>query len=340
VPRIKLLAVKPQPAVSSLTSPLEQSDPQSQAAPPPIPETPRPEISTPQAKPLQTSVEEVAPATAVTPVWPDPPIAAPAPQDPAVPTDAEMKSAQIQADSQATSETVDSARLSDNHSIANAGIVASLISVPITIFPVAVVGLVVVGFLLKFLLGLWVAHRQRIIIDRDDLNWADNPPEHECRDDQSVQQQLEATDCLESPLVPTRIDSGSLVSRRIGGPQPARTPAREKSRDGRSGAQQPHETASLNPVESNLIKTVQPHWHEDQQQYGSVKEADELIDRLHTSQMPRDSDYSRDELADGGCEVHRKHGGAQKSQQIREREEVLETLRRDLGRLLGSANIT
>jgi hypothetical protein len=305
----------------------------------------------PQAKPLQTSVEEVATASAVTPVWPAPPIAAPAPQEPtAVPTDAETKSAQIQADSQPTSETIDSASLSDNRSIGNAGI-ASRTSVPIPIFPVAVVGFVVVGFLLKFVMGLWVAHRQRIVVDRDDPNWADNLPQREFRDDQSVQQQLEATECLESPLVPTRIDSGSLVSRRIGGPQPDRARARDpaisrldwvksKSQVGRSGAQQPHETDSLNPVDSNPIKTVQPNWHEDQQQYGSVEEADELIDRLHTSQMPRGSDYSRDELADGGRGVHRKHDGAQKNQQIREREEVLETLRRDLDRLLRSANIT
>jgi hypothetical protein len=351
LPRIKMLTVKPQRAVSSVTTsqPLEQSAAQPQASSTSsIPETPGPDTSAPQAKP--SSGEEVATATAATPVWPDPPITALTPQEPiAAPTDAETKSAQTKADAEATSDSAGSAS-QDDPSMTNAGIVASLTSTPIAIFPVAALGLVVVGFFLRVVMKISLRHRQRIAVDRHHWNWTDERPEHELRDDQFVHQQLEVTDYLQSPLVPTQTDSRPLRPRRIDGQWPDSAGAREpatSTRDwiknrrqyGWSGDQQPHDEVSVDPGESNPIKKLaQPNRRDDQP--GSVNEADEIIDDLHSSQMAATSDYcslpANDGWSRGG---HRKDDAAQMSEQIREREEVLETLRRDLDRLLRSPKV-
>ena len=354
LPRIKMLTVKPQGAVSSVTTsqPLEQSTAQPRARlTSSIAETPGPETSAPQAKP--SSGEEIATASAATPVWPDPPSAALAPQEPtAVPT--ETKSAQTKADAEATSESAGSAS-QDDPSMTNAGIMASLTSDPIAIFPVAALGLVVVGFFVRVVMKISLAPRQRIAVDRHHSNWTDERPEHELRDDQFVQQQLEITDYLQSPLVPTQTNSRPLRSRRIDGQcldsARARDPAistrnwiKNRSQYGWSSDQQPHDAVSVDPGETNPVqKQAQPNWHEDQQQYGSVKEGDELMDDLPSSQMAATSDDCPDGLLpanDGWSHSgHRKDDAAQMSEQIREREEVLETLRRDLDRLLRSPKV-
>ena len=111
-----------------------------------------------------------------------------------------------------------------------------------------------------------------------------------------------------------------------------------------SGDPQPHDAVSVDPGESNPIKKqAQPSWHEDQQQYGSVKEADELIDDLPSSQLAATSDDCPDgplPANDGWSHSgHRKDDAAQMSEQISEREELLETLRRDLDRLLRSPKV-
>jgi hypothetical protein len=351
LPHIKMLTVKPQRAVSSVTTiqPLEQGAQQPQASSTSsIPETPGPETSAPQAKPSQTSGEEVATAIAATPAWPDPPIAALAPPEPtAVPTDAETKSAQTKANAEATSESAGSIS-QDNRSMTNAGIVASPTSALIANFPVAALGLVVVGFFLRFVMKIPLAHRQRIVVDRHHSNWTDEPPEHELGDDQFVQQQLEVTDYLQSS---TQADSRPLRSRRIyGEPDSARArdPAmstrdgiKDRSQYGWSSDQQPHDAVSVDPGEFN--KQAQPNWHEDQQQYDSVEEGDDLIDDLHSLQMAATSDYCPDgplPANDGWSHSgHRKDTAGQVSEQIREREEVLETLRRDLDRLLRSPKV-
>ena len=358
LPRIKMLAVKPQRAVSGVitSQPLEQSAQQPQASSTSsIPETPGPATSAPLSNPSQTRGEEVATATAATPVWPDPRSAALAPQEPtAVPADTATKSAQTKADAEATSESAGSAS-QDNSSMTNAGIVASLTSAPVTIFPVAALGLVVVGFFLRFVMKISLAPRQRIAVDRHHSNWTDERSENELRDDQFVQQQLEITDYLQSPLVPTQTNSRPLRSRRIDGQWPDSTRARDpaisprdwiknRSQHGWNSDQQPHDAVSVDPGESNPIqKQAQPNWHEDQQQYGWVKEGDELMDDLPSSQMAATSDDCPDGLLpanDGWSHSgHRKDDAAQMSEQIREREEVLETLRRDLDRLLRSPKV-
>ena len=351
LPRIKMLAVKPQRAVSSVTTsqPLEQSTAQPQASSTSsIPEIPGPETSAPQAKPSQTSGGEVATATAATPMWPDPPSAALASQEPtAVPTDVETKSAQTKADAEATSESAGSTS-QDDPSMTNAGIMASLTSDPVAIFPVVALGLVVVGFFVRVVMKISLAPRQRIAVDRHHSNWTDERPEPELRDDQFVQQQLEVTDYLQSPLIPTQTDPRPLRWRRIDGQWPdsarAREPAtstrdwiKNKSQNGWSGDQQPHDAVSVDPGESNPIKKqAQPNWHEDQQQY-------EVIDDLPSSQMAATSDDCSDgplPANDGWSHSgHRKDDAAQMSEQIREREAVLETLRRDLDRLLRSPKV-
>jgi hypothetical protein len=213
--------------------------------------------------------------------------------------------------------------------------------------------LVVVGFFFRFVMKISLVHRQRIAVERDDSNWTDERPEHELRDDQLVQPPLEVTDYLQIPLLPTQADSRPLRSRRIDGQRPdsARDSAistrdwiKNGIQHGWSGDQHLHDVVSIDPGESNPIKKQpQPNWLEDRQHYGSVGEEEELIDDLHSSQLAATSDYSPDgPLPVNDAVAHsgpRKDAAAQMSQQIREREEVLETLRRDLDRLLASPKV-
>jgi hypothetical protein len=227
--------------------------------------------------------------------------------------------------------------------------VASVISNPIAIFPVAALVLVVVGFFLRIVMKISLAHRQRIIVDRFHSNWTDERSEHELANDQFVQQHLEITDYAQTDSIP-------LLSRRIDGQWSdsarARDPAmstrtrdwiKNKNQYGWTDQQQ-HDAVGVDPDESRLIeKQAQPKWHEDQRRYGSVEGGDELIDDLHSLQVAATSDYCPDSSLpanDGWSHSgHRKDDAAQMSEQIRERQDVLETLRRDLDRLLRSPKV-
>ena len=112
-----------------------------------------------------------------------------------------------------------------------------------------------------------------------------------------------------------------------------------------SDDQQQHESVSVDPHEPDWIDDR--HQHEgrnDEQQHGSVREADELLDDFQSSLIVAASDHrlrssslqADDEWSNNG---RGKDGASQTSDEIREREEVLERLRRDLDRLLRSPKV-
>jgi hypothetical protein len=105
---------------------------------------------------------------------------------------------------------------------------------------------------------------------------------------------------------------------------------------------QQHESRSIDPPEPDSIEDrQQDEGRNDQRQHGSVSEVDELLHDLQSSLMaaasehcPRPSPLQADDGWSRG-----KDGPSQISHEIRESEEVLERLRRDLDRLLQSPKV-
>jgi hypothetical protein len=106
--------------------------------------------------------------------------------------------------------------------------------------------------------------------------------------------------------------------------------------------QQQHESGSIDPPEPDW--NDDRHRHEglnDQERHGSAGETDELLDDLQRSLFAAASDYrprpplqADDEWSNS---EHGKDGAI--GDEIREREEALERLRRDLDRLLQSPKV-
>jgi hypothetical protein len=142
---------------------------------------------------------------------------------------------------------------------------------------------------------------RRVGVDARESDWIDDQHDHELRDGQFVHQRDGRTDDFQRVRIPTAIDSGSK-SDRI-----------DDQRQGRN----------------------------DQQQH--VEARDELIDDLQSSLLQVASDYRpRHPLqADDGSsnDGRGKASVSPISDEIREREEVLERLRRDLDRLLRSPKV-
>jgi hypothetical protein len=124
----------------------------------------------------QTSDQEAAPAPVARPVWPDPASTVKTEQPAAPPSEARPESNQPTVDARASDGAESTAQ--GDASFANAGMMASLTSTSISIFPVAALGLVVAGFLLRVVIRNSVARRQRIAV-RQDFDWADDRPQHE-----------------------------------------------------------------------------------------------------------------------------------------------------------------
>ncbi len=111
----------------------------------------------------------------------------------------------------------------------------------------------------------------------------------------------------------------------------------------RSTDQQQHESGSIDPPEADWINDRRPHEGRNDHQNGSVGEADELLGGLQRSlaaaasgrrpHPPLRSDYEWSNNRPG------KNGVAAVNDEIREREEVLERLRRDLDRMLQSPKV-
>jgi hypothetical protein len=60
----------------------------------------------------------------------------------------------------------------------------SIMSEPVQISLVAALGLVIAGFLFRIAMKIAGARRRRIIVDRSESHWLDEPNEHELRDEQ------------------------------------------------------------------------------------------------------------------------------------------------------------
>jgi hypothetical protein len=279
---------------------------------------------------------------------------------------------------ESTPPTADARPFNDANSAAQSkastGIAASLISTPVAIFPVAALGLVVTGFLLRVVMKISAARRQRITIDRHDFDWGDDRREHELREDQVAHEQDALGEYLQrsiipaaadfSPRRPSRVgdrrpeiagasDSASWIANKISMPEHRRIEVDPHESDwiddrrqhGCNDDQRCRQAVSIDPRERGWIDD-RPH-HEgrnNQQQHKSVDEANELLDDLQSSLIAAVSECPRPSplQADDGWSKHdgRGKGGASPiSDEIAEHQEVLDRLRRDLDRLLQSPKV-
>jgi hypothetical protein len=264
------------------------------------------------------------------------------------------------------SDHVESAAQTDA-STTNTGMVASLASTPVAIFPVAALGLVVAGFLLRIVMKVFVRRRHRTAVDHHDSDWINDRHADETPDDQIVDQGDGLTDYLQhssiavaskfGPRRPSQVNDdrlndapdraplrsnkiGKRERRPIGGdPYESEWIDNKRRREWRNDPQR-HESPSIKPRESGRIDDRRRHeWRDDQPQYGFGDAGDELIDDLQRSLVAAPSDcrsytpLQDDSSNDGGSR------DAASSDEIRERERALEQLRRSLDRLLRSPNV-
>jgi len=378
-PRIKVLAVKPQRASVSSAATGQSAQQSAQKATPQASPALSIQAPAPQASPSsQTSGQGAATRSVPTPAWPDPPVVTLKTQEPtAPPSDTRTESSQPTGDTPASDDAKSTARGGASTTNA-AGTTTSASVMPVEMFPIIALGLVVAGILLRVVMKISVmtisaARRRRITIDRHDLDRIDDRLEHELHEDQIVHQRDALSEYLQRSKMPAATDSGPRRLSRVGNDQPDITRAgdsvsritnkinmrghRRIDDDRRdsdwSDDQAPHRWSdNQRQHESGSIDLPEPDWiddrhqHErrnDQQQHGSVSEADELLHDLQRSLIAAANDYrprppldAADEWSNSG---RGKDGTSQISDEIREREEVLERLRLDLDRLLQSPKV-
>lgn len=312
----------------------------------------------------QINNQGVVTALATNPAWPDPRIGLDkTPEPTAPPSEAQA----VQPAMEATPNDADGTAQATT-SATNTGVTASLTSAQIAIFAVAALGLVVAGFLLRIVVKIFVGRRHRIAVDHHDFDLVNDRHAHALPDDQIVDQRDGLTDYLQRSNKATASKSGSRRpsqvndkrmndapdklplqmdkidkrERRLVGVDPHEfewidTKRRQSKR--RNGEQR-HEPIGIDAREDTPIDDQQQEqrWRHDQHQRGAAAVADELIDDLQSSLVATRRDYrsgpSFQELLNEG-------GGrdAAPVDEIREREEGLEQLRRSLDRLLQSPNV-
>jgi hypothetical protein len=234
---------------------------------------------------------------------------------------------------------------------------------PVEMLFIAALGLVVAGFLIRIVMKISAARRRRITVGHHDVDRIDDRLKQELHDDQIADQPDALSEFLRRSPIPTATNSGRGRPSRIGSDRPDITGAgdsishiknkiRRQRRDRHesewSDDRPPHRWSDQRQHETGSIDSPEPDWNDDrhrhvgrtdQERQASAGAADEFLDDLQRSLLAVTSDHRArpsslqvdDELSNNG---HGEDGSSQASDEIREREEVLERLRRDLDRLL------
>jgi hypothetical protein len=235
---------------------------------------------------------------------------------------------------------------------------------PVEMFLIVALGLVVAGILLRVVMKISVmkifpARRQGITVDRHDFDRIDDRA-HELDEDQIVDDAL--SEYLQRSKIPAAIDSKPRRPSRVSNDRADITRSRDSvshittkisihehrrigvdPRESEWSDDQQHESGSIDPPEPDSIDDRhQDEGRNDQRQHG-FSEADELIHDLQSSLMAAANEYrprsSPLQAEDGSSNDGRGKDGPSQIHEIRESEEVLERLRRDLDRLLQSPKV-
>ena len=233
---------------------------------------------------------------------------------------------------------------------------------PVEMLFIAAVGLVVAGFLIRIVMKISAARRRRITVDHHDVDRIDDRLKQELHEEQIAHQPDALSEFLRRSPTPAATNSSRRRPSRIGSDRPDFTRAgdsvshienkisvrQHRNRSEWSDDRPPHRWSDQ---ESTSIDSPEPDWNDDQprhegrndqKRHGSAGEGDELLDDLRRSLFAVTSDHRPrpsaldDELSNNG---HGEDASSQAGDEIREREEVLERLRRDLDRLLQSPKV-
>jgi hypothetical protein len=157
----------------------------------------------PEESASRTSDQVAEPARAAAMAWPDAPTSPMATHDPiptlvAAPPEAPPTES-IQATSDARPADAAAATAHADASTDSPGALnVSIMSEPVEMSLVAALGLVIAGFLFRITMKIAGAHRRRIIVDRSESHWLDDPNGHEPCDErqraESVHQREELID--------------------------------------------------------------------------------------------------------------------------------------------------
>jgi hypothetical protein len=229
---------------------------------------------------------------------------------------------------------------------------------------IVALGLVVAGILLRVVMKISVmkifpARRQPITTDEQDFDRIDDLA-HEWHEDQVVDDAL--SEYLKRSKIPAASDSKRRRPSHIGADRADITldsafqitdkismrkqrridvnPRQSESSD----AQPQHESVSIDPEPGSIDDRHQDKARNNQRQDDTVSQPDEFLHDLQSSLIAAASEYrtpsSPPQADDGWSNDGRgKDGPSQIGDGIREREEVLERLRRDLDRLLQSPKV-
>jgi hypothetical protein len=273
---------------------------------------------------------------AATPAWPNPPTGVDKTQEPTAPlSEAQSEAVQPTKDTKATNNVEGAAQAGTPTT--HTGVAASLTSTPVAIFPVAALGLVVAGFLLRIVVKIFVGRRHQIAVDHhdvdhDDSNRIDDPYVHDPPDDQIVDQRDGLTNCLQRSgravgpksgphrpsqvsderlndvpdTAPLRMDRISKRERRPIGIELYESERMDNKRRPKwRNDKQRRESPSIDPREPSLIdvKRHQRKWSNDGQSPGiNARESDRINDRhqqgRRDDQHQHGSVDARDELID------------------------------------------
>jgi len=258
----------------------------------------------------------------------------------------------------------------------SAGTTTSASMMPVEMFAIVAFGLVVAGVLLRVVMKISVmkisaARRRRITIDRHDFDRINDQLEPELHENQIVPQRDALSEYLQRSTIPAATDSSRRRLSRVGNDQPDITRAGDSvsritnkidmrghrridddRRDSEwsddqpphrwSDDQQQHESGSIDPPEPDRIDDrYRLEGRNNQQQHGSAGETDELLDDLQRSLFAAARDYRPRPPLQADDEWSNSERGKDGAigDEIREREEALERLRRDLDRLLQSPKV-
>jgi len=320
-PRIKILTVKNQDApVSGATAdqPLQQGAQKDGSA------SSIAEPTASQASPSsQTSDQAPASASATGPAWPGPVVpAVKMPEPAAAPSGSQTQSGQPAVDARPLDKAERTAQ--DSVALAKAEMPKSptsrsATSWPIAIFPLAALGLVVAGFLFRIVMKMSVGRRQPVLVDSRDFDWIGDRHQDELGADQFVHHPDGLANHLQRSAMWASLDSAP--SRRDHGRRDDLHGDAASGATDKIGTRQRRRIGS-DPCESDWIG--------------------KLVDDLQSPLMAASDYRSGSPLQDDDSwpnDERRNDDAPPRSDEIREREEMLERLRQSLDRLLQSPKV-
>ena len=316
----------------------------------------------PQARPSSQTSDHGATGFVPTPAWPDPPVVPFKLQEQtAPPSDTRIESSQPAADT----PNSDTKSVTDAKSTVAAETTTSALKNPLAMFAIVALGLVVAGILLRAVIKISVmkifpGRRLPITTDEHDFDRMDDLT-LQLHEDQVVDDALSGY--LKRSEISVESDSKRRQPSQIGTDGADITRAGDsvfhmtdtinmrkhrridvKPRQSASSDAKPQrESVSIDPKPAS-IDDRQYRARNGQRQHGSVGETDDFLHDLQSSLTTAASEYrappSPLQTADGGpIDGRGKDGPSQIGDEIREREEALERLRRDLDQLLQSPKV-